>query len=561
MLKRHDRNISFLSWRFRFVLILFFILAAVLVFRLFYLTVIHRHFLQKQGNSRYLRIRSIPAYRGMIADRDGNPLAVSTPVYSVWINPEDFPKSKSATESLSKVLNVSVWRIRQILKKHAHNQFVYIKRGINPDLGEKISSLAIPGVYLEREYRRYYPLGEAASQVVGFTNIDDQGQAGLELMYDRWLTGKPGKERVLEDRYRHVVGVLNIINKAHSGHDLRTSVSSRIQFLAYQVLKQTIVKDEAESGSVVVLNPKTGEILAMANEPSFNPNKRPSKDSGQFRNRSVTDIFEPGSTMKVFSIASALDSGKYTPETKVDTSPGWFMIGKNEVKDDRVNRGVLVVSDVLKYSSNVGVARITLSLPPEHLVGLLRRVGFGERTQSSFPGESPGIVHDHAKWKPFVLATLAFGYGISVTPLQLAHAYAVIANHGLKCPATFIVPNEPPKCFQVIDLKVADQMLQMLETVVQKGGTGTLARIPGYMIAGKTGTAFIAGLHGYDHHKRMASFVGIATASNPQLVVAVVVRNPQKEGYGGLVAAPAFAKIMRGALKILNIQPDQESKN
>jgi cell division protein FtsI (penicillin-binding protein 3) len=520
-----------------------------------------RSFLLHQGNVRSIRIINIPAYRGMITDRNGEPLAISTPVDSIWINPQDFYSTAQNVQKLSKVLNVTPNYLRKLLVKNANREFVYLKRGVNPEIAKAVTALAISGIYLEREYKRYYPEGEVTSHIVGFTNIDDVGQEGLELAYNKWLSGTPGKERVLKDLYGHTVAVLADMKPAYPGHDLTLSINSQIQYLAYRVLKTTVQKYHAKSGSVVVLNPQTGEILAMTNQPAYNPNKRPPHDYGQFRNRAITDTFEPGSTMKAFSITSALDSGKYTPTTIIDTNPGRWHIGHNLVHDDDWrNHGKITITQVLQKSSNIGVAKMTLALPPEHFIDLLQRVGFGERTSSSFPGESPGALVYHEHWQPFVLATLAFGYGISVTPLQLAHAYGIIANDGLKCPITFLKRETSTQCTQVIDKKIANEMLAMLQQVVKPDGTGFRARIKGYQIAGKTGTANIAGKHGYEQHRRhIASFVGIAPASNPQLVVAIVIKEPDNANdqyYGGTIAAPAFAQIMEGALRILNIAPD-----
>ena len=553
---RISSNTSFFSLRFVFIVFFLFLIVCILISRMIYLTIFNRSFLVKQANARSLRIISIPSYRGMILDRNGRPMAVSTPVDSIWMNPQDFQTTSYNLIKLSKLLNIPSWKIKKLWNKYKRREFAYIRRGVDPQLAKKIKSFAIPGVYLEREYRRYYPLGEVASQVVGFTNIDDQGQEGLELAYDKWLAGTLGKEKVLKDLYGHVVAIIDQVKHDQAGHNLTLSIDDRLQFVAYSVLKETVKKFHAQSGSVIILNPKTGEILAMVNLPSFNPNNRPRRDYGQFRNRAVTDTFEPGSTMKTFSIASALDSGKYTPETKINTNPGWFMIGKNKVHDENLNHGVITVIKVLQKSSNVGVAKMTLSIPAKHFIDLLKRVGFGERTRSGFPGESSGYIEDGTKMDPFDLATLAFGYGISVTALQLAHAYAVIADNGLKCPITFLKENKPAKCVRVVDKKTANDMLHMLKSVIALGGTGIRAKVFGYQVAGKTGTAYIAGRHGYKNKKHhTSSFVGMAPADNPKLVVTVVIRNSKKEYYGGLVAAPSFSKIMGSALRILNIPP------
>jgi cell division protein FtsI (penicillin-binding protein 3) len=551
----NNYKIQFLSKRFVLLILGFLLLMAVLMGRMIYLSAVDRSFLLTQGNSRYVRVISIPAYRGMILDSTGNPLAVSTPVDSIWMNPQDFPNIHENRVKIGHILNIQPLQINELLQHSAKKQFVYLKRGVSPGISAKIKMLGIPGIYLEREFKRFYPVSEAAAQVIGFTNIDDKGQSGLELAYNQWLRGSPGKEKVLQDRYGHTVAQINEIKAASPGHDLTLSINSQLQFLAYQTLKTTIDRFSAESGSVVALNPKTGEILAMVNIPSFNPNNRPDKDTGQFRNRAVTDMFEPGSTMKAFSIASALDSEKYTPTTIIDATP--FILDGHKIRDEEFNYGKITVTQVLQKSSNVGVTKMTLSLPPEHFIDLLHRIGFGQLTSSGFPGESPGVLVYHDKWRPFDLATLAFGYSIAVTSLQLANAYSILANHGLNCPITFMKQDKTPNCAPVINTRIADEMVTMLEAVEQEGGTGTRAKIAGYKIAGKTGTAYIAGRGGYDDKNSItSSFVGIAPASDPQLVIAVIIQKPQHEHHGAIVAAPAFAKIMGGALNMLNIPPD-----
>jgi cell division protein FtsI (penicillin-binding protein 3) len=555
------KQVRFLRFRFWIVLSIFIILMCVLVGRLIYLTVLDRSFLLNQGDSRYLRVMDIPAYRGMILDRTGEPLAVSTPVETIWVNPQDFPATDADILQLSLLLKLPSEQIKTLLQQHQNAQFVYLKRDVDPQLAKRVEALSIPGVYLMHGYHRFYPEGEVASQVVGFTNVDEDGQEGLELAYNDWLKGVPGKERVLRDRYGNMVAVLGEVRAAKPGHNLMLTIDRRIQFLAYRVLKETTEKYQAESGSVVVENVKTGEILAMVNQPSFNPNQRPKQEIGQFRNRAVTDTFEPGSTLKAFSIASVLVSGKYTPTDLINTHPGHWKIGKNEVKELRHHDyGVLTLTQILQKSSNVGVAKVILSLPPEYLARLLRQVGFGSLTQSGFPGESPGMLATPGEWQPFVLATLAFGYSISVTVLQLTQAYSIIANGGSRCIPTFIA-NRPPYCSRVLDARVSAEMLQMLKSVLASGGTGTAARVLGYSVAGKTGTAAIAKKKGgYDERHYTASFVGVAPANNPVLVVAVVVRDPKGQYNGGVVAAPAFSKIMSGALETLGIPPDMPTE-
>jgi len=558
--RKNQQEIPFYKKRYFSVFIILLVLVIALIARMVYLTVDDQRFLLGQGNARSLRIVNIPAYRGMILDRNSDPLAVSTPVDSVWVNPQDFPDTIDNLQQLGHLLSISPNVIQRIINHNAKREFMYLKREVNPALAKQVQALAIPGVYLEQAYQRFYPMGEAAAHVIGFTNIDGLGEEGLELAYNNWLTGAPGQERVVKDRYKHIVAILSKVRDAKPGNDLTLSIDSRIQFLAYRVLKATVEKFHAESGSVVVLNPKTGEILAMVNQPSYNPNQQLDRDYGQYRNRAVTDMFEPGSTMKAFSVTSAIDSGKYKPTTLVNTSPGWFKVGRNVVRDETLNHGMIDVTQILQKSSNVGVAKMTLSLAPEHFIDLLQRVGFGERTMSGFPGESTGILPIHVTWRPFELATLAFGYGISVTPLQLAHAYGVIADHGLKCPVSFIKQDNQPSCKRVMKEKDANEILTMLQSVLGAEGTGFRANISGYNVAGKTGTAKIAGPNGYYKDRHVGSFVGIAPVSDPQLVVAVVVRDPKHYYYGAVVAAPAFQAIMSGALRILNIPPDKSSK-
>jgi cell division protein FtsI (penicillin-binding protein 3) len=558
---KRQRPLIFLSKRFTVVLIILGVVFVALIARMLFLTVIERKFLTRQGNVRMLRTVNIPAYRGMILDRNRQPLAMNIPVDAIWINPQDFPMTWLNLYKVSKILKMPLKRLQHIIHRNRHRQFVYIQRSATPATAKKIDQLTIPGLYFDPGYRRFYPAGAMISQVLGRTNIDNRGQSGLELAYNNWLKGVVGKRQVLKDRLGHIVAVVDQLKSAKPGRNLVLSINRKIQFLSYRVLKKTVEKYHAETGSVVVMNPKTGEILAMTNYPSFDPNEPYRAPYARYRNRAVTDMYEPGSTMKAFSIANALEIGGYTPKTTINTHPGILNIDGNIVRDDGLDYGVITVRQVLQKSSNVGVAKMTIHLPPEHLVGLLRRVGFGSRTDSGFPGESTGTLRNHRVWRPFVLATLAFGYGIAITPLQLAAAYSVIANNGLKCPVTFLKRKKIIICPRAMKEKVAHEMLKMLTAVVQWGGTGHRAIVPGYHVAGKTGTAYIAGKHGYDEKHHVASFVGTAPVTNPRLVVAVVVRDPKgKTHFGGVIAAPAFSKIMGGSLRILNVLPDNLPK-
>jgi len=549
-------NISNHKKRLYFVYTILICVFILLIARLFYLNIFDNKFLKHQGYIRSIRFIDIPAHRGIIFDRNNIPLAISSPVYSVWINPKMLDVHHSVLWKLSRILNLKYGDVLSKSKEKSR-WFIYLKRRVVPSVAEKIKEFHIDGLFFKKEYKRFYPSAEASATLLGFTNINDVGQEGLELAYNSWLQGFSGKLKVLKDRLGEVIANISVSKKPIPGHDLVLSIDSRIQYLAYRALKDDVERYRAKSGSLIVLDCRNGEVLADASFPSFNPNTRRSGNESDYKNRALTDIFEPGSTMKAFSIISALDSGKYTPKTKIDTNPGWLIVDHNKIDDEHINHGVLTLTGVLQKSSNVGAAKVTLSLPAMQLWNLLHRFGFGERTGSGFPGEASGSLIDHRIWRPFVLATLAFGYGVSATTLQLARAYAVIANDGIKLPVTFIKLNEKPVGKRIISKRVANEMLLMLESVVKPGGTGIKAHLVDYRVAGKTGTAYIAGRHGYNKHKYIASFVGIAPVSNPRLVVAVVIRDPMVAHYGGIVAAPVFASVMSGALRYLNIPPDK----
>jgi len=569
---RNESNKFFYTWRYLFVIGLLLVGMAGLVWRMVDLTIIDRAFLKHQGDARSVRSIEIPAYRGMITDRNGEPLAISTPVQSVWANPKDFTVEHEALPALAQLLKTSVSAIKKRIQRSKHREFVYLKRRLSPAVALRIKALSIPGVNLQREFKRFYPEGEITAHLLGLTNVDDRGQEGLELAYDGWLHGTPGKKRVLKDRLGHIVADLTPdfkepdfkkpdfkkqFKEPQPGHNLVLSIDRRIQYLAFRELKNAVEAAQAKSGSIVVLDVSTGEVLAMVNQPSYNSNLRPSGHDGRYRNRAVTDVFEPGSVMKAFSVASALDSGEYTPDTLIDTRPGWSMVTGHTINDEH-NNGVITLTQVLQRSSNVGVSRTTLSLPNDRLWGLLRRFGFAERSNIGFPGESPGSLVKYYKNTPFVTATLAFGYGISVTPLQLARAYSVFATQGKLLPVSLLRVDKTPVGKQILNKVVAEQMLNMLHSVVSSGGTGVHAQIESYTVAGKTGTARIAGgEQGYYKNRHVASFVGIAPVGQPRLVVAVVIYDPSGEKYyGGQIAAPVFAKVTAGALRILNVPPD-----
>jgi len=544
------------SWRFIILIILLCLALVGIFWRLIDLGVINRPFLLRQSKARILRTVKIPAHRGMITDREGEPLAISTPVNSIWVDPKIFHASEQQLQQIADLLKISAASIQQHIAQSKTREFVYLKRRIPPAIAKKIMQLNIQGIFSQKEYRRYYPDGAISAHVVGLTNVDDQGQEGLELAYNSWLRGQPGKKKVLKDRMGHIIAEIALIKHPLRGHDLTLSIDRHIQYLAYEALKDAIDHFHAHSGSIVVLDVKTGEVLAMVNQPSYNPNNRPKIHDGRFRNRAVTDLFEPGSTIKPFNIALALESGKYTSDSKINTSPGWMMVGGYKIRDDGLNYGVIDLTEVLQKSSNIGAAKIMLSLQPQEYWSLLYTMGFGHRTKSAFPGEASGTLVHRRIWHPSVIATLAYGYGIAVTALQLAHAYAILANGGISIPVSFVKISDPPLGQHVVRNDVAEEVLQMLEAVVEKDGTGRRARIAGYHVAGKTGTAYIATSHGYDKHRYMSSFVGIAPATRPRFVVAVVIRDPKGQHFGGLVAAPVFAKVMAGTLRFFDITPD-----
>lgn len=558
-MKQLKINLAFIPWRFYLLLTIILMVIAGLALRVVDLTVIKRGFLQHQGNVRAIRAVNTPAFRGMITDRNGYPLAVSTEVYSIWMNPQDFVSSPQYIKMLSQLLAIPTEHFQDILnqnKKKPH-EFVYLKRAINPILATQVKNLQIPGIHLQEEYKRYYPEGEVAAHVVGFTNVDDKGQEGLELTYNDWLSGVSGKKLVVKDRMGRSIANLQTVQLEKPGKDLVLAMDKRIQYLAYRELMQGVQKNIAASGTVIVVDVKTGEVLAMVNQPSFNPNNRPAHQEEVYRNRAVTDTFEPGSTIKAFSIASGLDSGRFTPNTMIETSPGWMRVDRRIVRDEH-NNGVLSLAQVLQLSSNVGVTKMILSLKPDQLWNILHKMGFGEITGLGFPGEQSGSLVKRPKWAPFTLATLSFGYGISVTPVQLAEAYSIFANEGMKIPLSLLKLDKPPVGERVMNPKIAKQMLELLEGVTTaKRGTGEFARVPGYRVAGKTGTAVMAGLHGYQKHHYTTTFIGIAPVSKPRLLVAVIIHDPKgKQYYATFVAAPVFEKIMEGALRILNVAPD-----
>lgn len=535
------------------------VILSALIYRVVTLHVFEKGFLRNQGEARTVRMVVSPPYRGMITDRNGEPLAISTPVDSIWLNPKEFDPNHPQVLALSNSLDLSLEDLLQKVERNKNKEFVYLQRHIAPQKAEEIKALSIAGVYLKPEYRRYYPAGEVTAHVLGFTDLDDKGKEGLEMVFDKWLSGTPGSKKIIRDRLNREVQIIEGLKDMESGRDIMLSLDNRLQYLAYRELKAAVLESNAVAGSVVVLDVETGEILAMVNQPSFNPNLRIKirSDDGRYRNRAVTDMFEPGSVMKTFSVVSALQNGSFTPATMVDTSPGWMMVGGRKVREDKEkNFGMINIATVLQKSSNVGVTKLTLALPPQRLWQTYCGLGFGKQTGSGFPGESSGTLGKPETTGPFVLATMAFGYAMSVTPLQLAQAYAVLAN-GVKRPVSFLKQKEVPMGEQVIDARVARQVVDMLTAVVEQG-SGRKAQVLGYQTAGKTGTTRkLNPAGGYLEDNHVAIFAGLAPATRPRFAIVVVIDDPKgKLYYGSQLAAPVFSKIAAGALRLFNIPPD-----
>ena len=529
---------------------------SVLIWRALDLQILNQEFLQEHGDARALRVVDIPAHRGMIIDRNGEPLAISTPVNSIWATPRKVLMSEMDLSPLAGYLDLSVDELNILLKDRVGREFVYLKRHIDPVQAEKVMDLNIPGVSLQQEFRRYYPLGEVTAHIIGFTNIDDIGQEGLELAYDEWLRGTIGSKRVLKDRLGRIVENIESIKTPKPGKTLELSIDRRIQYLAYRELKSAVNLHHARAGSLVMLDAKTGEIMAMVGQPSYNPNNRTDLRSEYFRNRAVTDVFEPGSTLKPFTIAAALGSGNYSPVTTIDTRPGYIKVGDHVIRDIH-NYGVIDVATVIKKSSNVGATKIALSLEPSKLWDIFSSVGLGQTTGSGFPGETAGHLNAYNNWSEVELATISFGYGLSVTALQLAQAYMVLATGGTMLPLSFHKITEPVAGRRVISMEIAGQIRAMLEAVVQKEGTGQQAAVTGYRVAGKTGTVHKSVAGGYSEDRYLSLFAGMAPAADPRLVMVVVIDEPQGDQYyGGQVAAPVFSRVMSGALRLLDVPPD-----
>jgi len=553
---RETQKIIEFPMRRWFLLSLYTVCMAGLLFRAVDLQVSSKEFLQNHGDARALRVVKIPAHRGMITDRNGESLAISTPVNSIWAVPRKVMTGDAKLDQLAEYLHMDEKELSSMLKDRIGRQFVYLKRHVAPALAEQVMLLDIPGISLQREYRRYYPAGEVTSHVLGFTNIDDSGQEGMELAYDSWLKGSPGSKRVLKDRLGRIIENIESISTPDPGNQLVLAIDRRVQYLAYRELKSAVNHHKARAGTLVMLDVKTGEIIAMVGQPSYNPNNRTGLKSGHYRNRAVTDVFEPGSTLKPFTIATALESGLYDLKSTIDTRPGFFKVGDHTIRDHR-DYGVIDLATVIKKSSNIGASKIALSLEPLDFWSTLTKVGFGQATGSGFPGESSGFLNPYNNWSEVEQATMSFGYGISTTALQLAQAYMPFATDGLMLPVSFLKVTEPVTVSRVLSASVAREVRNMLETVVQKGGTGNKANVEGYRVAGKTGTVHKTVVGGYSEDRYLSLFAGMAPASNPRLIAVVIIDEPKGDQYyGGLVAAPVFSNVMAGALRLLDIPPD-----
>ena len=542
--------------RVTLVTVFFAILASSLVARAVYLQVLDKDFLNQQADTRHLRTEKISAHRGTITDRYGEPLAISTPVDSIWVNPKQFAPAVDNVPQLASALGVDSQILMRRITRSMDKEFLYLKRHLSPDRAAEALALKLPGVNVQREYRRYYPASEVTGHVVGFTNIDDAGQEGLELAFNHWLAGESGAKRVLKDRLGRSIENVASIRPPHHGKDLRTSLDLRLQYLAYRTLKAAIKTHHARSGSIVVLDVKTGEVLAMVNQPTYNPNDRAQFAAERYRNRAITDIFEPGSSLKPLVVAAALESGQYRPSSIVDTAPGFIVVGPKKIEDTR-NLGRVSLTTILARSSNVGITKLAMTLQPDQLWDTMSQFGLGELTASGFPGESAGMLTHFSNWRPISQATLAYGYGISVTPLQLAQAYAAIGDDGRMRQISLVALDQPNQGDQVISPESATAVRRMLEEVVRPGGTGTKAAVNGYRVAGKTGTAWKFAAGGYSEDKYISIFAGLAPASDPRLATVVVIDEPGGElYYGSDVAAPVFADVMSESLRLLAVAPD-----
>lgn len=544
------------AWRTRFVVGATLLAFVALSARAFYLQGLNSDFLQAKGESRYSRLLEMSAHRGPITDRHGELLAISTPVDSVWASPAELKLDASQRKALATALDMDVKELNRRIES-GEKEFSYLRRHLPADQAAKVVEMGLPGVFLQREFRRYYPAGEVLSHVLGFTDVDDKGQEGLELAHDDWLKGHPGSRRVIIDRRRRIVEEVASIRVPQDGRELALSIDLKLQYLAFRELRNAVQAHQAKAGGIIVLDVKTGELLAVANVPTYNPNNRARYNAVRARNRAITDLFEPGSTLKPFTVATALETGTYRPESVVATAGGSLTIGNRTIRDSHP-AGNLTVTQIVQKSSNVGTARMALSMPPQTLWTTLNAAGFGTVPHSGFPGEAAGKLRDYKGWRPIEQATMSYGHGISVSLMQLARAYTIFCGDGELIPLTLVKRDAPVSGISVISPKTATTVRSMLETVTQPGGTATKAQVMGYRVAGKTGTAhkLVNGVYAPDRYA--SSFVGFAPASDPRLLIAVLIDEPSAgQYYGGQVAAPLFSNVMGAALRMLGVPPDK----
>ncbi len=542
-------------WRSRLLLLAIICAFFGLAGRAAYLQGWNHDFLQAKGESRYSRVIEVSANRGRITDRNGELLAISTPVKSIWAIPAELKLDARETSRLAVLFDMPPQEIGKRLADSSR-EFVYIKRQIAPEIADRVAQMRIPGLFQTREYRRYYPGGEVMAHVLGFTGADDFGQEGIELAFQKHLAGASGSRRVIRDRLGQIIEDGKSIRAAQEGRDLALALDAKIQSLAFVQLKTAIEHHKARAGGIVVIDIATGEVLALCNLPTYNPNNRARLSGAQLRNRAVTDLFEPGSTLKPFTVATALESGRVTPDSMIDTAPGRLSIGPATIRDAHPS-GMLSVTQVIQKSSNVGAAKIALGLPPEAMWTMFQKIGLGASPGLGFPGEANGKLRPHRSWRPIEQATMSYGHGISLSLIQLARAYSVFARDGELVPLSLLKTSAPPVALEVMSAHTARAVRHMLELAVGPGGTAPRAQIIGYRVAGKTGTAHKLEGGGYAVHKYVSSFVGFAPVSNPRLVIAVMIDEPSGgQYYGGAVAAPVFAQVMAGALRLLGVPPD-----
>ncbi|KMT55071.1 cell division protein [Pseudomonas fildesensis] len=547
-------------WRFRLMIGLLAVMVGAIVWRIIDLQVVDRDFLIGQGDARSLRHIPIPAHRGLITDRNGEPLAVSTPVTTLWANAKELQVAKDKWPELAAALGQDPKALSERLEAQANKEFIYLVRGLTPEQGQQVLDLKIPGVYGIEEFRRFYPAGETTAHMVGFTDIDDHGREGVELAYDEWLAGVPGKRQVIKDRRGRLIKDVQVTKNAKAGKPLALSIDLRLQYLANRELRNAIIENGAKAGSLVIMDVKTGEILAMVNQPTYNPNNRRNLQPAMMRNRAMIDVFEPGSTMKAISMSAALETGRWKPSDKVDVYPGTLQLGKYTIRDvSRTEGPVLDLTGILINSSNVGMSKVAFDIGGETIYHLAQKIGLGQPTGLDFPGERVGNLPNYRDWKKAETATLSYGYGLSVTAIQLAHAFSVLANNGRMVPLSLIHVDEAPKATQVLPENVAKTMQGMLQQVIEAPRGVFRAQVPAYHVAGKSGTArkTSVGTKGYAENSYRSLFAGFGPMSDPRYAIVVVIDEPSKAGYfGGLVSAPVFSKVMSGTLRLMNITPD-----